>query len=70
VKGWPPRRGWLRALKSELFEIERIHKGIDGANGIALIDPVVEAFGQQCRLPAISPLNKPLHLRPPLQFAE
>jgi hypothetical protein len=64
------RRGMVRgpasrlghdALEPEVLEIERIDEQIDRANRIALVDPVIETFGQQRRLLAIRPLNEILH---------
>ena len=42
-------------------KIERVDEGIDHANRIALVDPVIEAFRQQRRLRAIRPFNEALH---------
>ena len=59
--------GYLRldALEPELAQIERIDERIDHANRIALVDPVIEAFGQQRRLPTIRPNHEALHQSPP-----
>jgi hypothetical protein len=42
-------------------KLRRLHEHIDRANGIALADPIIEAFRKQCRLLAIRPLNETLH---------
>src|SRR5262245_44516520 len=60
VRG-PPRCLWNNAVKAELNEIEPINEHINGANRIALVDPIIEAFRQQRRLLAIGSLNEPLH---------
>src|SRR5215475_10296398 len=61
---WPPRRRWLDALKAQLGKIQGIDEGIDHANRIALVNPVIEAFRQQRRLRTIRPGNEALHLFP------
>ena len=60
--GGPARCFRHNALEPKLGQIERIDKRVDRANRIALIDPLIEAFGQQSRLPTIRPLNKAPHL--------
>ena len=42
----------------------RIDEYIDRSNRIALVDPIIKAFRQQRRLPAIHPLNETLHQSP------
>ena len=59
--GGPTRRRRLNTFKPKMRQVERI----DHANGIALIDPVIKAFRQQRRLPAIRPFNEALHPIPP-----
>ena len=56
--GRPPRRLRLHPIEPQIGEIERIDERIDHANRIALVDPVIEAFRQQRRLPAIRPPTK------------
>jgi hypothetical protein len=46
MTGRPAGNGGLHAAKPEFAKIERIHKGIDDANRIAFIYPIVEALGQ------------------------
>src|ERR1043166_5366810 len=48
-------------VKSQLRQIEFINKDIDHPDGIVIIDPIFQAFGKQCALPAISALNEALH---------
>src|SRR5215467_10021186 len=60
----PADVGGIHALKAQFPQIERIDEGINHANRIALIDPVLEAFRQQRRLPSIHPRNEPRHRSP------
>src|SRR5262249_55452192 len=43
---------------------------VDHTNGVALADEIIEAFGQQGRLPAIWPRNEALHPIPPTESRE
>ena len=52
---------WIDTGKAKLDEFKRINEGIDRTDRIVLVDPVIEAFGQQCRLPAIRSLYKACH---------
>jgi len=49
------------ALEPQVADTERIDEHIDCANRMALVDPVIQAFGQQRRLLAIRSLNETLH---------
>ncbi|HRD79085.1 MAG TPA: hypothetical protein PK264_24660, partial [Hyphomicrobiaceae bacterium] len=49
----------------QLREVQSIEERVDGANRIALVDPIIEAFRQQRRLPALGPFHEPLHDPPP-----
>src|SRR5260370_39772593 len=49
------------------FPIERVDKGIHLTNGVALLDPLIEAYRQQYRLSAIGTLNEALHKFPPVK---
>ena len=60
----PPGRRRLDPFEPELGKIQRIHERIDDTNRIALVDVVIEAFGQQSRLPAICLRNEALHQSP------
>jgi hypothetical protein len=42
----PADLGGIHALKAQFPQIERVDEGINHANSIALIDPVLEAFRQ------------------------
>ena len=66
----PAGRLGIDAVEPQLGQIERIDEHIDHANRIALVNPVIEAFRQQRRLPAIRPLNEALHPIPPQIAAE
>jgi hypothetical protein len=59
--GRPARLGEIHALKAQFPQIQHVDEGINHANRIALVDPVIEAFRQQRRLPPIRPRNKPRH---------
>lgn len=48
--GRPACRRRLDAYEPEIGQIERVDKGINYTNGIALLDPFIEAFRQQRRL--------------------
>ena len=65
VEAGPPRRGGLDATKSELAEIECIDEGVDCANRVLLVDPILKTLRQECRLPTICPFDEPLHDHPP-----
>jgi hypothetical protein len=52
-------------IKTQFSQVERIDEGIDSSDRVALVDPIIEAIGQQCRLPAIRSFHEPLHRSPP-----
>src|ERR1700693_2715042 len=56
---------WLNAAEPKFSQIEGRNEGVDHTNRIIICDPVIQAFRQQSRLPAISPLNKARHAHPP-----
>jgi len=58
---WPTSCRRLNPLEAHLSQIERVDKHIDHANGVALVNEIVEAFGQQRPLPAIRLLNEATH---------
>jgi hypothetical protein len=64
VEAGPSGRCWLDTIEPEAGQIERIDKGVDHANGVLLVDPVVEALRQKRRLPPICPFDEPLHDHP------
>jgi hypothetical protein len=70
VVGRPACRCRLDAFEAEIGQIERVDKGIHHTNGIALLDPLIEALRQQLRLSAIGTLNEALHELPPRQIAK
>ena len=51
-------------VKPSIAQIQHLDERIDHANRIAVVDPVVEAFRQQRRLPPIRPRNKAPHHAP------
>ena len=60
----PAGRCRIDPFKTEIAQIQCLNEHIDGTNGIALIDPIIEAFRKQRRLLAIRTLNETLHLFP------
>ena len=50
--------------KPELRKIKFIDEDINHPNWIVLVDPVLQAFGKQCRLPALHSIDKALHSIP------
>jgi hypothetical protein len=61
-------RGGIHALKAQFPQIERVDEGINHANRISLVDPIIEAFRQRHRLPPICPRNDPA-IGPPADSA-
>src|ERR1700730_3334059 len=57
IRGSPCR---LRIDPAEIerTEIELVDKHVNHTNRVVLIDPIIQAFGKQRRLPAICPLDK------------
>jgi len=66
----PTSRRWINSIEAHLGQIKRIDKHVDHTNGVALADEIIEAFGQQGRLPAIWPRNEALHPIPPTESRE
>ena len=62
--GGPAGVSGIDAGEPKISQIERRDEGIDDANRIALVDPVIEAFRQQRRLRAIRPFNEARHPGP------
>jgi hypothetical protein len=50
----------LHPLKAHLGEIERIDKHVDHANRVALVNEIIEAFGQYRPLPRSASSTKRL----------
>ena len=64
VEAGPARSGGLDAVKSKLAEIERIDEGVNRANRVLLVDPILKTLRQERRLPTICPFDEPLHDHP------
>ena len=62
--GRPSCRRQFDPAKAQFGNIQCIDEGVDHANRIALVDPVIEAFRQQRRLRPIRPCNEALHQFP------
>ena len=58
---WPTSRSRLHPFKAHLSQIERIDKHVDHANRVAFVNEIIEAFGQQRRLPTIRLFNEAPH---------
>jgi len=58
---WPAGRCRIDAVKPEVAEFQRIDEYIDRPSWIALVDPILKAFWQQRRLPAIQSRHKACH---------
>jgi len=60
IRGSPCR---LRIDPAEIerTEIKRVDKHVNHTNRVVLVDPIIQAFGKQRRLPAIRPLDEALH---------
>ena len=43
---WPASRRRLNPFEAHLGQIERIDKHVDHANRVALVNEIIEAFGQ------------------------
>ena len=43
----------VNSVKLQFGQIELLNKGIDDANRIILANPIFQAFGKKCALPAI-----------------
>src|SRR5216684_1325521 len=60
----PAGRCRIDTVKPEVAEFQRIDEHIDRPNRIALVDPILKAFWQQRRLPAIQSRHKACHQIP------
>jgi hypothetical protein len=60
----PTCAGRINATEPKFSQIEGRNEGVDHANRIVICNPVIQAFRQQSRLPAISPLNEARHAHP------
>lgn len=54
----------LYAVEPQIAEVERTDEGVDHANRVLIIDPVVEILRQKRRLCPIRSLDKSLHDHP------
>jgi hypothetical protein len=63
--GRPTCRLGHDTVEPELTQVDRLHEGVDHADGIVLVDPVIQALGKQRRLPPIQTFNKTPHPIPP-----
>ena len=64
-----PRRLRIDPAEIERTEIKRVDKHVNYTNRVVLVDPIIQAFGKQRRLPAIRPLDKALHRDLPPKIA-
>jgi hypothetical protein len=67
-------RGSPGRLRIDPAEIERtkiklVDEHVNHTNWVVPIDPIIQAFGKQRRLPAIRPLDEALHRDPPPKIA-
>ena len=60
----PARIRGSNGREAEISQVKGVDEGIDDANRIALVRPILQAFWQQRRLPAIDALDEPRHARP------
>jgi len=56
-----PCRRRVRSIETHLPQIERTDKHVDHANWVAFVNEIIEAFGQQRRLPTIRLFNEAPH---------
>ena len=63
----PAGRRRVDAIEPQVAQCQRIDEYIDRSNRIALVDPIIKAFRQQRRLPAIHPLNETFISPPAIQ---
>jgi hypothetical protein len=54
-----------RKIKPKIAKVEGVYEGVDHANRIALVKPVIEAFRQQRQLCPIHPRYEARHPCPP-----
>src|SRR5215831_13217152 len=68
IRGSPCR---LRIYPTEIerTEIKLLDKHVNYTNRIVLVDPIIQAFGKQRRLPAIHSLDEALHRDLPPKIA-
>src|SRR6266700_4908895 len=66
----PAGRFGSNPIERQSGEVEFVNEGIDRPNWIVPIDPILQTFGKQRRLPPIDPLNEAPHPIPPQIAAE
>src|SRR5262249_39739402 len=64
-----PCRLRIYPAEIERTEIKLLDKHVNYTNRVVLVDPVIQAFGKQCRLPAVHSLDKALHRDLPPKIA-
>jgi hypothetical protein len=69
IRGSPSRLR-IDPAKIERTEIKLIDKHVNHTNWVVLVDPIIQAFGKQRRLPAIRPLDEALHRDLPPKIAQ
>jgi len=57
----PSGRRRVHPIEAHFRQIERIDKHVDHANRVAFVNEIIEAFGQQRRLPTIRLFNEATH---------
>jgi hypothetical protein len=68
IRGSPCRLR-IDPAEIECTEIKLLDKHVNYANRVVLVDPIIQAFGKQRRLPAIYPLDEALHRDLPPKIA-
>src|SRR5467141_2388296 len=64
-----PCRFRIDPAEIERTEIKLVDEHVNHTNRVVLVDPIIQAFGKQRRLPAIHPLDKALHRDLPPKIA-
>ena len=67
--GGSPCRFRIDPAEIERTEIKLLDKHVNHTNRVVLVDPIIQAFGKQCRLPAIHSLDEALHRDLPPKIA-
>jgi len=60
----PPCRFRIAPAEIQRSQIKLVDKNVNHTNRIVLVDPIIQAFGTQRRLPAIRRLDKTLNRGP------
>src|SRR6202035_4166359 len=64
-----PCRLRIDPAEIERTQIKLVDKNVNHTNRVVLVDPIIQAFGKQRRLPAIGPLDEALHRDLPPKIA-